>query len=174
MVLGLWFKTGKTANLRTTCRKSELSCVIIRHFCILLTTSMLSFKADVYIKTLISANKSKACLSDNRNPVITSWWVLGEKCLPAAIAQLGWNKQCKRKTCYPSKLISECDSIKKVGMLSAACHTGILPCVCLFLRSCQHHGSTAPLECCPESVSSQGLMQNKRDGKQKTRWKKWK
>lgn len=113
MVLGLWFKTGKTANLRTMCRKSELSYVIIRHFCILLTTSMLSFKADVYIKTLISANKSKACLSDNRNPVITSWWVLGEKCLPAAIAQLGWNKQCKRKTCYPSKLISECDSIKK-------------------------------------------------------------
>lgn len=98
MVLGLWLQPGKTCHLRSTCQNLEWSYVIIRHFCILLATSMLSFKVDVYIQALIGANKSKAYLSNNRNPVITSRWVLGEECVSAAIAQLGRDKQRERKT----------------------------------------------------------------------------
>lgn len=144
MVLGLWLKTGKTGNL-SICSNLEWRYVIMRHFCILLNASMFSFKADVYSKTPTGANNSKACLSNNRNPVITSWWVLGEKFLPAAIAQLDRNKQDERKTCDLSQLISECDCIMKVGMFFAACHT--LEHLCLLLRSCQHGGSLAPLDC---------------------------
>lgn len=68
----------------------------------------------------------------------------------------------------PSQLISECDCIKK-GDVFAACHTEILQHLCLLLRSCQRHGSLAPLDCCRKNVSSKGLMQNKRDGKQDER-----
>lgn len=126
--------------------------VIIRHFCILLAMSILSFEADVYIKTLIGDNKSKTCLPNNRNPVITSWWVLGEKCLPAAIAQLGWKKLCERKTWDSSQLICECGHIRKVGVFFAACDTEILQHLWLLLRSCQHRDSLAPRDVHPENV----------------------
>lgn len=126
--------------------------VIIRHFCILLTMSILFFEADVYIKTLIGANKSKACLPNNRNPVITSWWVLREKCLTAAVAQLGWNKQCGRKTWDSSQLIYECSHIKKVGVFFAASDPEILRHLWQLLRSNQHHDSLAPLDVCSENV----------------------
>lgn len=145
----------------------------ITHFCILLTTSMLSFKANVYIKTLISANKSKACFSNNRNPVITSWWVLGEKCLPAAIAQLGRSKQCEKENMWPTTAYLWMWLYQERGMFFAACHTEILQSLCLLLRSCQRRGSLASVDCCLEKVSSKELIKNKRDGKWKTRWKKW-
>lgn len=150
MVLSLWLKILAISESWQNWKLRYA--VIIRHFCILLTMRMLSFEADVYIKTLTGANKSKACLPNNRNPVIKSWWVLREKCLPAAIAQLGWNKQCERKTWHSSQVIYECDHIKKVGLFFAACDTGILQHLWLLLRRCQHHDSLAPLDVCPENV----------------------
>lgn len=150
MMLSLWLKILAISELWQNSKLRYV--VIIRNFCILLAMNILSFEADVYIKTPIGANKSKACLPNNRNPVITSWWVLREKCLPAAIAQLGWKKLWERKTWDSSQLIFECGHIKKVGGFFSACYTEILQHLWLLLRSCQHQDRLSPLDVHPENV----------------------